>query len=987
MIGASRSQTIAFQTQICGLIVFVLTLNCWAADSNSPSLHTRPAWSTSRFSGTPEPPPPYIVEECLGGFAFAAPTFLAQSPDAEHLFVGQLDGKIFAVSLDSDGSDPDLVIDLREHAPADAPCELYDLTFHDNFTSNRFVYVSYLRQPGTPRRVWVSRFEVSEDAVPRILAGSEKRLLSWPGEGHNGGCLRFGTDGYLYISIGDGVSPVPPDRNNVGQDVTSINGTILRIDVNHEENGRNYAIPSDNPFVDMPGARGEIWAIGLRNPWKMDFDRKTGELWVADVGWDMWEMVHLVGRGHNCGWSIMEGRRPLRRDVAIGPAPITPPVKDYPRTEALSITGGIVYHGSKFPELTGYFVHGDYRTGNIWALRAGVGKSYSHQQLTRTTLRIVAFAQDRRGNIYVLDHDNSGKIFRLVYTPTSRQETHFPTRLSETGLYQSLDTLAPSPGVVPYEVTVEQWLDGAKAQRLIALPDQARVTITSRHGRTAWGFPEGTVLARTITYPASPTPIRLETQILHRHHDSWNPYSYLWNNTQDEAELVDPGGANLPIHAAEFSQSIVPHREQWRVLSRTECAICHDSAVGSVLGFVPNQIAREILVNGQSFNQLDTLTSRGVFASRPVFAAADPTRLVNWHDESEPLDARARSYLDANCGICHNESGVPYVMVHLQRHKSFEETRTQNPPILGSFGLLNPLVLSPGDPYSSTLLCRMGKVGFGRMPYFGSQVVDSEAFALIHDWIASLPTPPDSLQGTTEEESIALQITEMLNNGGPKSQLEQAILRQLESPRGTMTLINLIHQGKFTQQQIEFMATQHNTVSDVNVATLLESLIPDSRRRPRLGPNPDPKHILSLAGDESRGRLIFYSESARCLQCHQRDEQGYSLGAELSEIGKKYSKPDLLTQILQPSAKIDPNYIPYVIHMNSGLTHTGMIVEQTDKKLVLKDAQQNIRHLAIEEVEASIQQETSLMPVGIIGDLTAQDAADLLEFLSTLRGP
>ncbi len=160
-----------------------------------------------------------------------------------------------------------------------------------------------------------------------------------------------------------------PDPFQTGQDTSDLLSSILRIDVDHPPAGKPYRIPEDNPFFNRKGSRPEVWAYGLRNPWRMSFDRASGALWVADVGWELWEMVYQVERGGNYGWSIMEGPQSIHPDWKRGPTPILPPVKAHPHTEAASITGGFVYNGHRLKELVGAYIYGDWVTGKIWALR------------------------------------------------------------------------------------------------------------------------------------------------------------------------------------------------------------------------------------------------------------------------------------------------------------------------------------------------------------------------------------------------------------------------------------------------------------------------------------------------------------------------------------------------------------------------------------------------------------------------------------------
>src|SRR5436309_900374 len=192
------------------------------------------------------------------------------------------------------------------------------------------------RAYGIPKRMpWTTSRLTGTPEPPRCDPKSEKILITWLAGGHNGCDMHFGPDGFLYISTGDGADPNPPDRLDTGQDLSDLLSSILRIDVDREDPGKPYAVPPDNPFVNMAGARPEIWSYGFRNPWRMSFDRATGDLWVGDVGWELWEMVYRVTKGGNFGWSVMEGRQQVRPEAKRGPTPILPPALDFPHTEAI----------------------------------------------------------------------------------------------------------------------------------------------------------------------------------------------------------------------------------------------------------------------------------------------------------------------------------------------------------------------------------------------------------------------------------------------------------------------------------------------------------------------------------------------------------------------------------------------------------------------------------------------------------------------------
>ena len=344
----------------------------------------RVPWTTSRVHGSPEPPEPYRVERIFPKLTFAAPLDAMLIPGTERLVIVEQFGRLFSIPNDPNCAQADLFADLKQYDPE--AVESYGIAFHPQFAKNRlaFVWVNLdlhgkrNREDGTR----IVRFHVTEDNPPRLDLASAQTIFSWLSGGHNGGNVRFGPDGMLYISTGDAGTPDPPDPFATGQDISDVLSSVLRIDVDRADPGKAYGIPKDNPFVATPGARGEVWAYGLRNPWRLSFDSKNGALWVGDVGWELWEMIYRVERGGNYGWSITEGsRQDVRPDRVRGPTPILPPVVAHSHTEAASITGGEVYYGKKLPELNGAYIYGDWQVGTFWALRDGAVR-----QLCRSTL-------------------------------------------------------------------------------------------------------------------------------------------------------------------------------------------------------------------------------------------------------------------------------------------------------------------------------------------------------------------------------------------------------------------------------------------------------------------------------------------------------------------------------------------------------------------------------------------------------------------------
>ena len=297
-------------------------------------------------------------------------------------------------------------LDLRDRVSSRGSEEgLLGLAFSPHDRSHLFLYYS----AANPRRSVISRFNFNLEVAPE----SELVILEveQPYPNHNGGQIAFGPDGYLYIGLGDGGSAGDPLGS--GQDTSTLLGSILRIDVSESTEEQPYAIPPDNPFADSQGARPEIWAYGLRNPWRFSFDRETGELWTGDVGQNEWEEIDIIQRGGNYGWNVLEGNHCFRpRDNCDRQGRI-PPVHEYSLDGApCSVIGGYVYRGDAIPWLQGAYIYGDFCSGKVFGLRYQNDLVTAHKELADTGLRIMSFAEDTAGNLYLLSQREG--VYRLV---------------------------------------------------------------------------------------------------------------------------------------------------------------------------------------------------------------------------------------------------------------------------------------------------------------------------------------------------------------------------------------------------------------------------------------------------------------------------------------------------------------------------------------------------------------------------------------------
>lgn len=355
---------------------------------------------------------------------FIRPVLATHAGDgSDRLFVVEQIGRLKVFKNDSSAAEAKVFLDIHDKilAPPRGNNEegLLALAFHPKYKDNGKFYV-YYSAPG-PRRGVLAEFSVSKDDPDVADPASERVIMEVeePYGNHNGSSVNFGPDGMLYYSLGDGGWANDPHDN--GQNINTLLGTIMRIDIDKRDEGKQYAIPKDNPFVGRDDARGEIWAYGLRNVWRMAFDPVTGELWAADVGQNAYEEVDLIVKGGNYGWNLREGKHEFKGGTAD--TPLIDPIVDYPRNQGVSVTGGYVYRGAAMPALKGAYVYGDYATGKIWAVRAKDGKLAAHREILRADrpTYIASFGEDEAGEMYVCAFDlidgrrgGKGRLFKIV---------------------------------------------------------------------------------------------------------------------------------------------------------------------------------------------------------------------------------------------------------------------------------------------------------------------------------------------------------------------------------------------------------------------------------------------------------------------------------------------------------------------------------------------------------------------------------------------
>ncbi|MCS7046414.1 MAG: PQQ-dependent sugar dehydrogenase [Gemmataceae bacterium] len=756
----------------------------------APAIERRVPLTTSNVVGFPDPPPPFRTRKVFTQATIDFPLWIEPIPGTDELLLIANESNSGNIVLYSFKDDPD-VKDV--HRLLALPETGYHFAFHPRFRDNGYIFIGSNGRNSSgqgPRQCRIVRYTMTarprsggDGRGPRFAIDpkSAKTIIEWESDGHNGAALTFGHDGMLYVTTGDGTSD--SDTLVVGQDMTSLLAKILRIDVDRPDPGKAYSVPKDNPFLNMKEARPEIWALGLRNPWRITTDAKTGHIWVAQNGQDLYEQAFLVRKGDNYGWSVMEGSNPFYLQRPRGPNFYTRPTVEHHHSEARSLTGGIVYYGTRHSELVGAYIYGDYATGKIWAVKPDGTKVTWHKEIAETRFAITGFGTDSRGEILICDYQGGGKggLYTLDPAPKDAPPSRFPRKLSDSGLFRSVKGHVMEPGLIPYTVNAVLWSDGAGKQRWLGIPGDGVIEFTTNRG---WNFPDETVIVKSFYLDleeGNPASRRwIETRFLTKQLGQWYGYSYEWNDEQTEGTLVDAKGKDR-----EFTVRTVRGEKKllWHYPSRSECMVCHSRAANFVLGLTELQFNREHDYGGVRENQLRVLERLGLFrvnyfeetrqrlrealkdqgkSEREIDAylerqlatrgqreprtssllAAAPEKyrkLVDPYDPKQDLALRARSYLHSNCSQCHVEAGGGNSQMELEFTTPLDKMRVVDvKPVHDTFGLQDARLIAPGHPERSVLLRRISHRDKGHMPPLATRLVDQESVRLLEEWIRSM---------------------------------------------------------------------------------------------------------------------------------------------------------------------------------------------------------------------------------------------------------
>lgn len=604
---------------------------------------------------------------------------------------------------------------------------LLGMAFHPDYPAVPEVFLYYtIDGPGSVNmRSVISRFILDDIANPG--AGTVEQVIieiDQFADNHNGGDIAFGADGLLYIGLGDGGGGGDP--NETGQDTTNLLGAMLRVDV--IGTGAGYDIPASNPFSGLPKCGPtrnnandcpEIYAWGLRNPWRWSFDTPTGDLWLGDVGQGQWEEINLIENGGNYGWDCREGAHDFETAGCMGP--FAEPVAEYNHSNGnVSITGGFVYRGSAIPGLQGRYVFADFASGRIWALESDGSGGYSLDELISTSISPSSFGVGEDGELYITDY-GGGRVMKLVQTAGGTDP--IPDLLSATGCVAAGDVTQPYEGLVPYAINAPFWSDGAVKDRHMGLPDGTAISID---GDDDWVFPPGTVLVKNFRLNGK----LIETRHLMRHPDGvWAGYTYEWNAAETEATRVRNG------------KTVNIDGQDWIFPDEAECLRCHTDVAGVALGPETAQMNREFTYpqTGRTHGQLETFDAIGMFASPLQGDPATLPALVDPYDIGADPALRARAYLHSNCANCHQPGGPTPVNLDVRHTTSLADMNACDVmPTAEDLGIDMARIIAPGNADRSVLVERMKLRDENGMPPLGSTIDDVEGWLVVTAWIQLL---------------------------------------------------------------------------------------------------------------------------------------------------------------------------------------------------------------------------------------------------------
>jgi uncharacterized repeat protein (TIGR03806 family) len=460
------------------------------------------------------------------------------------------------------------------------------------------------------------------------------------------------------------------------------------------------------------------------------------------VGQNRWEEIDLIEKGHNYGWKVMEGFHCYSPSSGCDTTGLTLPIVEYEHVNGTgrSVTGGYVYRGPRLERLYGIYIYADYVVRTIWGLRYEEGEIVDHKVIAQSPVSISSFGEDEAGDIYVIGYN--GNIYRFIEKAGTPPTHSIPETISESGLFKNITTLELADGLIPYTVNAPFWSDGAEKTRILALPDTSKIEFSEGN---RWQFPANAVIVKNFFLemekgnPESQKIIETRFLVRHATREKWDGFSYLWNDEASDAVLLDDSFTKT-FFIQDGDETIT---QDYYYPSRNDCITCHTDGAGYVLGVKTSQMNKiQVYINESDSvwdNQLRSYNHIRLFTTDIGEDYSEFPILTNPFDEDEPLERRARAYLDANCSNCHQPGSSGRTEMDLRFKIPLEAMHIiAVPSELDDMGINGAERINPGSPDSSIIYLRMIDLGSFRMPPLATSVVDLLGTQLIRNWIDSL---------------------------------------------------------------------------------------------------------------------------------------------------------------------------------------------------------------------------------------------------------
>ena len=661
---------------------------------------------------------------------------------------------------------------------------LLGLAFHPDYERNgRFFVYRTIKRNGL--RCELAEFRVSTSNRDKADPASERLIISQVDgiDTHNAGDLKFGPDGYLYLSLGD-EAPTILDAHSQPQAIDrGFFAGIIRIDVDNKEGNLlpnphhasvgGYRVPVDNPFVGATEFNGfgivpsqvrtEFYAVGLRNPWRFTFDPSTGEMICADVGEAYYEEINIVQKGRNYGWPYVEGPFNWETDR---PADLKEPLYHYlhgvGNFEGRVVIGGLVVGAEQLGEIYGRYIFSDFESGNVWALNTRARETNAMWVTARRG--IVSYAVDPRDGGVLAANLLSGRIEKLVYR--SPDDLEIPAQIRDLRAFDDLSTLKPASGLLPYEIINPLWSDGAAKQRWVSRKDaRGKIEFAATE---PWKFPAGMFWVKhfelELTNGVPESRRRLETRFLVKTEEGVYGLSYRWGDSMTNAILLPPYPTNetFVVHDGGTTRTQVWNYPGWE-----QCRTCHTPKSGGALSFNTYQLNREVTWDGATTNQLAALVALDFFANPTDVNPEKLPRLVSMNDPIAPAQHKARSYLFSNCSHCHQ----PGVVLGPTWDGRISTPLSKANLVNGASYFYPPpmKMLAPESETNSFVLVRSSSRASNlQMPPLATSVVDHQFLESLTNWIANMPdaTWKYADVGACLAEGVAEQVGDGLRLSG-----------------------------------------------------------------------------------------------------------------------------------------------------------------------------------------------------------------------------